>query len=142
MIPSVKEREDRPCEPGCIMWNRMDNRCLAGYPDERKKAEDKKKVCRYHLKMEECLEIIQRELCNEIAGNPIPNWLYHRIKARYERKSTDLVEDDKEKGSEYYDGYCAALDWIKKQTEFPCERCKLTDCSHHGTEYNCAGDCQ
>jgi|GEM_PF-4753408 len=138
---SVKERKNRTCESGCIMWSSKENRCLADYPDEKRREEDKNDNCRYNLRIEECLEMMQKELTSKMAGNPIPNWLYYRIKARFERISPDNLKEGMEDGNEYYNGYCAALEWIKKQTEFPCEGCGLSDCSHHGTQYNCAGNC-
>jgi len=71
----------------------------------------------------------------------LPEWLYARLDARNEIIKPKLTSAENDDEKKYYQGYLDALIWMRHQTEFPCNGCGLTDCSHHGSKYNCAGNC-
>lgn len=134
--------EKRQCNsPKCVLWNEHCQVCEEGYPDGRKTGDEAVSSCRYHRSGEEFIEAVQKEISAEISGTIIPKWLFDRINARFSRVLPENQSKGREYGDEYYDGYHEALRWVQKQTRFPCGNCAETDCSHHGTEYNCAGNC-
>ncbi len=71
----------------------------------------------------------------------LPDWLIARLDARTAIIKPFLASAESDHEKEYYQGYLDALLWMRHQTEFPCTGCRLTDCSHHGSSYNCAGNC-
>jgi hypothetical protein len=76
---------------------------------------------------------------SQVAG--LPEWVDARINARTSIITSFLNTSKPGHEKEYYQGYLDALSWMLHQTEFPCTGCDLTDCSHHGSSYNCAGNC-